>query len=137
MYKDGVKIFQQYHAGAVTYLGMNVTLGKLTGDSWYPITDYLLNVTYISIGNQGSLSQSSVALPGEWNRTLGAFSHQAYNSFNLTCTFYPDAGPYTADCIGLNYDSAGNNLWGYDTFAEVTNIDNTFTINVEFQVTVS
>jgi hypothetical protein len=56
----------------------------------------------------------------------------------LTCTFYPDdGGPYTADCIGLNYDDAGNNLWGYDTFSEVTGIDDTFTINVEFKVSVS
>jgi hypothetical protein len=117
---------------------MNVTLGKLTGDSWYPIVAYLLNTTYISIGNKGTLTQSSVVLPGEWNRTLGTVEDQAYNSFNLTCTFYPDdGGPYTADCIGLNYDDAGNNLWGYDTFSEVTGIDDTFTINVEFKVSVS
>ena len=135
--KDGKVILKQYHAGAVTYLGMNVTLGKLTGDSWYPLTAYLLNTTYISIGNQGSLTQASVVLPGEWNRTLGTVEDQAYNSFNLTCIFYPDVGPYTADCIGINYDIAGNNLWGYDTFAEVTGIDDTFTINVEFKVTVS
>jgi hypothetical protein len=135
--KDGKVILKQYHAGAVTNLGMNVTLGKLTGDDWYPLTAYLLNTTYISIGNQGTLTQASVVLPGEWNRTLGTVEDQAYNSFNLTCTFYPDVGPYTADCIGLNYDDAGNNLWGYDTFTEVTGIDDTFTINVEFKVTVS
>lgn len=139
IFKDGVKVFEQYHAGAVTKLGMNHTLGKLTGDSWYNITAYLMNTTYISIGNQGTLDSDSVCLPGEWNRTLGAVEDQTYNSFNLTCTFYPDTGPYTADCIGINYqDGIGNNaLWGYDTFAEVTNIDDTFTINVEFKVSVS
>jgi hypothetical protein len=137
MYQNGELIFNEYHAGAVTKLGLNVTLGKLTGDSWYNLTTYMLNTTYIGIGNQGTLTTDSVVLPGEWNRTLGAIEDQAYNSFNITCTFYPDAGPYTADCIGLYYDDVGNNLWGYDTFSEVTGIDDTFTITVEIKVSAS
>jgi hypothetical protein len=54
--------------------------------------------------------------------------------------FYPSTGPYTADCIGLNWEGGiGNDysLWGYDTFSEVTGIDSTFVITTEFQITVS
>jgi len=140
MYQYDQLIFQQYHAGAVTKLGMNVTLAKLTGDSWYNLTTYNLNNTFISIGDQGTLDTDSTVLPSEWNRTVAVVEDQAYNSFNLTCTMYPDdSGPYTADCIGINYESGiGNNaLWGYDTFTQVTGIDDTFTINIEFKVTVS
>jgi len=78
-------------------------------------------------------------LPGEWNRTAGSIEVIGQSQINITATFYPDTGPYTADCIGLNFNgtAAKNNLWGYDTFTEVTGIDDTFTINVEFSVTVS
>jgi hypothetical protein len=116
-------------------LGLNITLGKLCGDTDFWVAEYAKNVTYISIGNQGSLSTSSVVLPGEWNRTQGTVSNEAYNHFNVTATFYPDAGPYTADCLGLNLDTSGSDLWGYDTFTEVTGIDDTFTINVYVEVT--
>lgn len=139
-YKNGELYYTQYHAGAMTKLGLNITLAKLTGDSWYNLTAYNLNETYISIGNQGSLDSDSKVLPGEWNRTLATVEDEAYNSFNLTCTFYPDAsGPYTADCIGINLQSGigKNDLTGYDTFIEVTGIDETFTITVEFIKSVS
>jgi len=137
IFKDEVKIFEEYHSGAITKLGLNFTLGKLNGNSWYNMSQYLLNTTYIGIGNQGTLNSDSVVLPGEWNRTVGTIEDQAYNSFNITCTFYPDAGPYTADCIGLYFHSANNCLWGYDIFGEVTNIDDTFTIIVEIKVSAS
>ena len=139
-FKDGELFFEQYHAGAMTKLGMNITLAKLTGDSWYNLTTYNLNETYISIGNQGTLNSDSTVLPGEWNRTLAVVDNQDYNHFNITCTFYPDSsGPYTADCIGINLqDGIGkNDLTGYDTFTEVTGIDETFTITVEFIKSVS
>jgi len=52
---------------------------------------------------------------------------------------YPDnSGPYTADCIGINCASTGDgNLVFYDTFTEVTGIDDTFTINIDFKISVA
>lgn len=140
IWKGNELVLDEYHSGVVTNLGDNTTLCKLFGDTTYNETQYDLNATYISIGNQGSLSESSTVLPGEWNRTSGTLEDQAQSQLNMTCTFYPDTGPYTADCIGLNFEDGigkDNTLWAYDTFSEVTNIDDTFTINVEFQVSVS
>ena len=141
MYRNGVKVFEQYHAGAVTKLGLNTTFAKLVGNSaFYNITTTLLNVTYISIGNKGTLDTDSTVLPEEWNRTSATVHDATYNSCNWTAVFYPGAGPYTADCIGLNYESGigkDSNLFAYDTFAEVTGIDTTFTITVEFKVSAS
>ena len=136
-WKDGVKVYEQYHAGYVTKLGLNVTFAKLVGSAtWYNLTQYNLNVTWISIGNQGALSTDSVVLPGEWNRTLATPHDGTYNSINYTAVFYPNTGPYTADCIGVNFESGiGNNaLFAYDTFAEVTGIDASFVITCEFKI---
>lgn len=135
----GELVFDEYHAGAVTNIGDNQTMHWVFGDSDIgDSADYLDNATQISIGNQGSLSTASTQLPGEWNRTAATVEDQVQSQINLTCTFYPDTGPYTADCIGLNWETSGDgNLWGYDTFTEVTGIDDTFTINVEFQVSTS
>jgi len=136
-YKDGVKVFEQYHAGYVTKLGLNVTFAKLTGNSSaYNVTQYTLNNTFVSIGNQGALTTDSVVLPGEWNRTSASMHDCVYNSFNLTAVFTGTVGSQTADCIGVNFQNGiGNNaLFAYDTFAEVTNIDSTFTITVEFKI---
>lgn len=133
--KNGIPILSEYHAGHVTNLGLNITLGKLSGNTTFWLAEYAKNVTYISIGNQGTLTTASVILPGEWNRTVGTINNVAYNHFNVSCTFHPGTGPYTADCIGLNLGTSGNDLWGYDTFTEVTGIDNTFTINVKIEVT--
>lgn len=143
--KDGELIAQYHHPGAVTQIGMNFTLGKIVGaysNSTYPYnaTTTLMNCTFVSIGDQGSLTAASRVLPGEWNRTRGTVHDATYNSFNITAVFYPDTGPYTADCIGLNWDSniaADYSLWGYDTFTQVTGIDDTFTITVEIKVSVS
>lgn len=141
MTKNGLKVFEEYHAGAITNLGANLTLAKLTGNfsSAYNGTTYTYNLTYISIGNKGSLDATSTVLPGEWNRTSATMHDCTYNSFNLTAVFHPDVGPYTADCLGINYENgiANNALWGYDTFTEVTGIDSTFTITVESKVTVA
>lgn len=145
MTKNGEKVFEQYHAGVLTQLGMNYTMGRLTGNaSYYNMTTYpttASNITYVSIGNAGSLSNAITVLPGEWNRTTALQHYGLYNSCNFTAVFHPDTGPYTADCIGLNFYSAtiGANytLWGYDTFSEVTGIDNTFVITIEFKITVS
>jgi hypothetical protein len=145
-YKDGELIFTYTHPGVLTNLGRNITLAKLSGDSGYNLTWYNWNTTYISIGNQGVLSNSSTVLPGEWNRTTATVEDITATgtsySYNLTCTFYPDAaGPYTADCIGINVGSgtigADETLWAYDTFTEVTGIDETFTINVEFKISIT
>ncbi len=142
VYKQGKLLLSQYHAGAVTKLGMNMTLAKLTGDStFYNLTTYSMNCTFISIGNQGTLNTDSTVLPAEWNRTTATVEDEAYNSFNLTCIIIPDAGgPYTADCIGINFESGigkDQTLFAYDTFTEVTGIDATFTITVEFIVSLS
>jgi hypothetical protein len=138
--KDGEKIFEQYHAGAVTKLGLNVTFAKLLGNATsYNMTQYNLNITSISIGNKGTLTTDSTCLPAEWNRTTASQHDLTYNSANFTAVFHPDTGPYTADCIGINFeDGIGNNaLFAYDTFTEVTGIDNTFTITVEFKLSAS
>lgn len=140
MYRNGVKVFEQYHAGAPTKLGLNTTFAKLLGVSAsYNMTVYNLNITYISIGNKGTLDADSTVLPAEWNRTLATPHDATYNSCNWTAIFHPNTGPYTADCIGLNLESGIgiNDLMFYDTFTEVTGIDSTFTITVEFKVSAS
>jgi len=139
IWKAGVLILDEYHAGAVTDIGDNQTLFWIFGPTQMQIGSYMANCTYISIGNQGTLNTGSTQLPGEWNRTTATLEDFAQSQLNLTCTFKPDAGgPYTADCLGINWASSGNNnLWGYDTFTEVTGIDQTFTINVEVKVSVS
>jgi len=142
MWQNGELVFDEHHSGNVTDLGDNMTLFWIFGDTDMQVNDipYLANGTYISIGDQGSLSDSSTVLPGEWNRTVATVEDETQSQLNLTCTFYPDAGgPYTADCIGLNTNAtaSANNLIMYDTFSEVTNIDETFTINVEFQISAS
>lgn len=143
MWKDGKLIFDEYNAGAVTNLGDNMTLFWLFGDTDMQYVDipYMDNCTFISIGNDdASLGVTSTVLPGEWNRTAGTIEDEDQSCLNVTCTFYPDAsGPYTADCIGLNTNAtaSANNLIMYDTFTEVSGIDDTFTINVEFKVSVA
>jgi len=142
VWKGNELILDEHHAGVVTDIGDNMTLYWIFGDDDMQNGSnlYMNNATYISIGNQGSLSSASTELPGEWNRTAATIEDETSSQLNLTCTFYPASGPYTADCIGLQWTSANatdNNLWGYDTFTEVTGIDDTFTINVEFQVSVS
>jgi hypothetical protein len=140
--KDGKVVFQQYHDGAVTNLGLNTTLAKLTGYStYYNDTVFDLYTTWVGIGDKGSLDADSVILPGEWNRTSATIHDATYNSFNLTAVFHPDTGPYTADCIGVYYEGTEGggpeSLWGYDTFNEVTGIDETFTITIEIKISVS
>jgi len=141
MYQEGNLVMDQYHSGVVTDLGDNATLAKLFGDASYNLTQYDMNATYISIGNDGgSLASTVTVLPAEWNRTIGTIEDQAQSQLNITCTFNPTTGPFTADCIGLNFEGGigvDDSLWAYDTFSEVTGIDETFTINIEFQISVS
>jgi hypothetical protein len=125
--------------GSMTKIGINCTFGKLTGiAASYNMTQYPYNITSISIGNQGSLNSDSTVLPGEWNRTTVTPHDVAYNTCNFTAVFKPDTGPYTADCIGLNIGPVtiglAYTLICYDTFTEVTGIDNTFTITVEYRL---
>jgi len=125
--------------GSVTKLGINCTFGKLTGiAASYNMTQYPYNITSISIGNQGTLTTDTTVLPGEWNRTAVTAHDAAYNTCNFTASFKPDTGPYTADCIGLNIGPVTiglpYTLLAYDTFTEVTGIDNTFTITVEYRL---
>lgn len=138
MEKDGEIVFKEHHPGNVTKLGLNFTFAKLTGNTtFYNATSlWDLNLTHVSIGNQGTLDLDSTELPGEWNRTAGNQHTLVYNGFNITAVFYPDSGPYTADCLGINYESGIGNgaLWGYDTFTEATGIDDTYTITIEIQV---
>lgn len=146
MWKGDILIFDEYNAGVATDRGDNTTLFKMFGytglqDGDIPYTD---NCTYISIGNDtGTLSTTSTVLPNEWNRsaadTIGGAGKYGQSWLNLTCTMYPDVGPNTADCIGLNLNATddANNLCFYDTFTEVTGIDDTFTIVIEFKVSLS
>jgi hypothetical protein len=142
VYEYGKLIATYHHPGVVTTLGMNLTLAKLTGNTTaYNMTQYLYNCTYVSIGNQGTLTSASTVLPGEWNRTTGVQHDCTYNSFNVTSVFSGTTGTQTADCLGLNFGSAtigmAYTLWGYDTFTEVTGIDSTFTITIEIKVALS
>jgi hypothetical protein len=141
MWQYGMLVFDEYHAGAVTNIGDNMTLFWESGDTDFQVGSmlYTWNISHIGIGNQGSLDTSSVVLPSEWNRTaITTWNNKIQSTINYTTIIYPDSnGPYTADCIGLYPNATGNFLWAYDTFTEVTGIDETFTINVEFQVTVS
>jgi len=139
---DGdVLVLDEYCSGVVTDLGDNMTLYKWFGDAdmQYESLAHNVNCSWISIGNQGTLTSASTQLPGEWNRTTLAVDNEHQSYLNASCTFYPDdQGPYTADCIGINCASSGDgNLVYYDTFTEVTGIDEDFTINVDFKITES
>lgn len=140
IYEQGTLVLDEYHSGIVTDLGDNATLAKLFGDSSYNLTQYNMNATFISIGNLTSMDSTHTILQGEWNRTAGTVEDQGASTLNITAIFYPDAGPYIADCIGLNLEGGigvDDSLWAYDTFSEVTGIDDSFTINIEFSITVS
>jgi len=134
-------ILDEYNAGVVTDIGDNMTLYYIFGNDTMQVgsLSYLANASWISIGNQGTLTASSTQLPGEWNRTALTVHTPIQSGLNASCTFYPDTnGPYTADCLGINLESTGDgNLIFYDTFTEVTGIDETFEINIQFKVTVS
>jgi len=142
--KSGKTILRQYHAGYVTKIGMNFTLGKLTGNTTlYNGTQFYTNnynITYVSIGNQGTLNTDSTVLPGEWNRTSATQHDGLYNSCNWTAVFTGTTGSQTADCVGLNWVSGIGmpySLFCFDSFSEVTGIDSTFTITIEFKVSLS
>lgn len=141
IYKGTDLIMDQYHSGVVTDLGDNVTIAKLFGDGDYNLTQYDMNATFISIGNYSSIDSTATILPSEWNRTAGTVEDEGASTLNITATIYPDAsGPYIADCIGLNLEGTigtPQSLWAYDTFTEVTGIDESFTINIEFSISVS
>jgi hypothetical protein len=141
--KDGEKILEEYHAGVMTQQGLNQTLGKLTANftaAGYNSTSFPMNITHVCIGNDtGTLGATSINLPNEWNKTAGTHHDKVYNSFNITAVFTGAEASQTADCIGLCYDDTINDgsLFCYDTFSEVTGIDSTFTITVEFKVSIS
>lgn len=140
-------ILSEYHSGALTDLGDNMTLYKLFGDSdmQYGSLNSSAYAPFISIGNDtGTLGTSSTVLPEEWYRELGTIDNEAQSSHNITCTISGAeiggvGGTQTADCIGicLTETDDADDLWGYDTFTQVTGIDSTFTINIDFQITQS
>jgi len=140
-YKEGKLYAEYHHAGVVTDIGDNMTIFWASGDTAFKVSSmlYSWNISHIGIGNQGTLSSASIVLPGEWNRTaITTVDNKLQSTINFTTVIYPDSsGPYTADCIGLYPNATGNFLWAYDTFTEVTGIDETFTITIEFQVSVS
>lgn len=140
--KSGQIIRSEYHAGAVTKLGKNMSFCKWTGNATlYNQTVWSLNLTYMSIGNMGTLNSDSTVLPNEWNRTVAMPHDPDYTNgkLNFTAVFRGTTGTQTADCFGLNYESGigCNALWGYDTFTEVTGIDSAFTITLEMQVSIT
>jgi hypothetical protein len=139
---EGNEIINEWHAGVVTNTGDNQTLAWVFGDADYNVTAYMNNATYISIGNDtGTLAATVTVLPNEWHREAGTVEQEQQSQLNVSCqiTGGEISGTQVADCIGLNWGSEddSNNLWAYDTFTEVTGIDNTFTINIEFQISVS
>ena len=142
VWQGDMLVLDEYNAGNVTNLGDNMTLFWIFGDTGMgTMQAYSTNCTWISIGDCDGASRAEdiTILPGEWNRTAAAFEDETQSALNLTCTIYPDAGgPYEADCIGINCASSGDgNLIFFDSFSEVTNIDDTFTINIEFKVSIS
>jgi len=138
-WKDGKIVFQQYHAGFKTSLGMNVTFAKETGNATlYNMTQYNFNTTFVSIGNGTAPTIASTILPNEWAKVVGVQHAGTYGGYNITAVITPPVGPNWADCIGLNFEAVGlgfHDLIYYDTFSTVKGIDNSFTITVEFQVT--
>jgi hypothetical protein len=135
----GETVLDEYHAGAVTKLGLNLTMNKLFGNTTaYNSTEYTYDLDYVGIGDQGTLTVDSVVLPGEWNRTIADTQHDlTYNHGNWTLVIHPGAGPYTADCLGVYYHATNNALFLYDTFGEVSGIDDTFTITLEIMLSAS
>lgn len=62
--KNGQVIRNEYHAGVMTKLGKNMSFCKWTGNATlYNQTMCSLNVTYMSIGNMGTLNSDSTVLP--------------------------------------------------------------------------
>lgn len=135
---DGVKylIFSYSHPAALTVIGENFTAGKLVG-AIFPTTDYLKNVTFISMGHSVGLTTSSTQLPGEWNRSTSITpEYLGVGHWNLTYSFFP-SGSGTTNSTGWNWDSSGDlNLWAYDTFPTITYTSND-QIDVECEVDIS
>lgn len=134
-------ILDEYHAGVVTDLGDNMTLYKLWGDidMQYGSLNSSAYTPWISIGNDtGTLASTSTVLPNEWHREVATIEDETQSQLNMTCqiTGAEISNTQVADCIGIvltNVDDA-NDLWAYDIFTQVTGIDSTFTINIEFEI---
>lgn len=149
-YKNGQLIYSQYHAGKVTYEGMNMTLSKWTGNTTvysYANTYMLSNVSCLALGyntTAAQINQSMNYLPNEWVRVTAypITTATPYNMCNWTCTIVPSgvpAGGFSANNLGICYTSTGNatSLVAYDTFDLVTGIDATFTITADFSLSLS
>jgi hypothetical protein len=126
--KPGYKTQEFYHADHVTYLGLNETFAKLTGNTtlfsaagmdWGQISNmWNANLTVISIGYNttvAQVNQSATYVYNEWCRTncSNTISNGALGQYNFTVTIVPGttpagslwtgASPYTAQWIGLSY----------------------------------
>ncbi len=141
--RNGKIVYEYAGLDPLTTQGLTLNLAKLTGNgTYYNMTTYNFNATWLSVG-YGTVSSSSVVLPGEWDRVAGSQIALTATSFNMTATLIPPAGgPYSANCFGINYESATANttdLYCYTTFGTVTGIDGNFTItpNVEVQLITS
>lgn len=135
-YQNGHLVHVEYGHEPLTNLGLNLTFAKLTGSLSYNQSTYLLNTTFVSLGD-GSVSATITKLPNEFIRVSGVIHAQVYNGFNITGTFTGFSGTNSSNCMGINYESASlgfNDLFAYVAFSEVTGIDSSFTITCEIQV---
>lgn len=145
IYKGSELVLDENHAGVVTNLGDNMTHYKLWADSdmQFGSLNSSAYTPFISIGNYtgGNLNATSTVLPEEWHRELATIDGEQQSQLNFSCqiTGGEITGTQVADCIGicLTETDDANDLWAYDVFDEVTGIDNTFTINIDIQVSVS
>ena len=135
---DGEKflLMSYSHPANFTHYGVNYTMAKIMGHSMYNTTDYMANVTYISLGIDVGLNWLDTVLPGEWNRSTSLSPESlGIGNQNYTYSFYP-SGSGTTNSTGLNCKAGIGktfSLWAYDTFPDIDYTSND-QIDVEWQV---
>jgi hypothetical protein len=128
-YENGVLKYSFGDTEVMTNIGKNFTAFKLSGNTaWLDAGSMLKNVTYMSWGDQGSLSATSVILPSEIIRydVKANFTYISLGKWNYTGYWKP-TGSGNVDCVGLNWHSSGNNLYCYDVFTQIA-----YTTSYEF-----
>lgn len=119
-YQNGKLSSIEELGSAMTKIGINLTMAKLTGNTTIGlVSDYLYNLTYIALGTDVGLTTSSTVLPNEWNRTSGdQVILENGARCNLTATIYP-SGSGSTNATSVNWKSGigtDNSMIFYDTF---------------------
>lgn len=132
-YQNGKLVCIEELGSALTKIGINVTMAKLSGNSSIGlVSDYLYNLTYIALGTDVGLTTSSTVLPNEWNRTQGDQNIlENGERCNLTAAIYP-SGSGSTNATSINWKSGigtDNSMWCYDTFTTKT-----YTSNDHFEI---